>query len=187
MRTVFALGVVGLLGSAAAGQVTLNVSMTADNRFEASISTSPTTAGTVFLSGNSWSTTYTGSTVLPGPGTYYLQVRAEDLARPEMLIGFMTLSNPTGTFANGFQWLLTDRAHWRVSHGGFGVSPVAPRVIGINGTSPWGFYGAMGQAEFIWHPEYQSVVYFTTEITVVPAPASLGLLALSALGLRRRR
>lgn len=187
MRTMFAIGAAGLLAASAAGQVTLSAWMTADNAFNASISTDPTAAGSTFLSGTNWPTTYNGSVVLPGPGTYYLQVRAQDAGRPEMLLGRFTLDNALATFGNGTQTLLTGAAHWTVSHTGFGVAPTVPVVYGPNGMSPWGNFPAMGSAQFIWHPVYQSTVYFTTQITVVPAPTSLALLGIAALGLRRRR
>jgi hypothetical protein len=62
-------------------------------------------------------------------------------------------------------------------------SPPAAPVVVPNG---WGSFVGLESAAFIWHSSPESVAYFTAEITVVPAPASLALLSLFALGRRRR-
>lgn len=183
MRGVFAVSVVSVVTASAMGQVTLNVLMVADDSFQASISTDPNAAGSVFLSGNGFFNTFTGSTVLPGPGTYYLQVRAEDFGGQRMMIGRFTLDSVLGAFGNGTQTLLSGVPDWTVSETGFGVAPLAPVVVG-NG---WGLYPGLDSASYIWHPAIPSVAYFTTEIVVVPAPASMGLVGLAAFGRRRRR
>lgn len=177
------------VSSAASAQVTLNASMTADNAFTAFISTDPSVPGDSFLSGNTWQMTSTGSTVLPTAGTYYLHVTAQDFGPPMMLIGLFTLDDASATFQNGGQSLVTNTTDWTVSATGFADPGVAPADIGPNGTSPWGNFPAMGpDAHFIWHPNLPSTAFFTTVITVVPAPATLTpLAALGLIALRRRR
>lgn len=182
MRGVFGFAVVSVVTASAIGQVTLDVLMVADDSFQASISTDPNVAGSVFLSGTGFFNTFTGSAALPGPGTYYLQVRAEDFGAQRMMVGGFTLDSVLGAFGNGTQTLLTGVSDWTVSETGFGVAPLAP-VIVPNG---WGVYPGLESAAYIWHPASPSVAYFTTQIVVVPAPASVGLLGLAALGRRRR-
>ncbi|MBX3410161.1 MAG: hypothetical protein KF859_09780 [Phycisphaeraceae bacterium] len=176
------------VGTAFAAPVTLSAAMTVDNQFIASISTSPTTAGTTFLTGNNWPTTYTGGFTFTEAGTYYLHVRATDVGRPEMFIGRFTLDSTDGTFSNGSQLLVTNTTDWTVSRTNYGISPETPRFIGNNGIGPWGTFPQMTGAAFIWSETYASTVYFTTEIVVVPAPATLGLAGFGGLmALRRRR
>lgn len=171
----------------ASADVTLSGFATADNLFEASISTSATAQGTVFFSGNSWTTTYNGSAAILDAGTYYLHVRAQDQGRPEMFIGNFSLTGDA-TFANGTQSLLTGLDGWVVSTSGFGVNTTSVSVLGPNGGSPWGQFAAMGAAEFIWAPTYdQGVAYFTAQFTVVPAPATLAVAAMGLVAVRRRR
>lgn len=179
-------------GSALGGVTTLSASMTADNQFTASISTSAGSAGSAFLSGTNWPSTYSGSTDLSAPGTYYLHIRAEDVGRPAMFIGNFSLSGTDATFANGTQNLLTsiNPGDWSAALDTYGGTDVGVVDIGPNGTSPWGNYAAMGDARFIWATGSPTplVAYFTTVITVVPAPgaASLVLLGLAAASKRHR-
>lgn len=189
MRLFVAPAIVLGLASAASAQVTLSANMTADNEFTAYISTSPTLEGTSFLSGNSWPSTFSGSTVLNDAGTYYLHVFAIDRGPPMMFIGDFTLDNVDATFQNGAQTLTTDAVNWVVSSTGFGDSTVAPADLGQNGASPWGSFALIdSSARYIWHPSSSQVAYFSTTITVVPAPAAMtSFAALGLVALRRRR
>lgn len=192
-----ALAVVCVLaasGSAVAG-VTLSAAMTVDNRFTASVSTSATDAGTTFLSGSSWPTTYMGNIDLDTPGTYYLHVFAEDLGRPAMFIGNFSLSEG-GAFADGSQNLLTNASTglWSASLSGYGGTEVDVIDVGPRGISPWGqLSNALGDARFIWADDPASAatpldVYFTAVFTVVPGPAGLSaLIVAGGLASRRRR
>jgi len=176
-------------GIAQAGIVTLDASMTVDNSFTASISSDPNLAGDQFLSGGNWPSTYTGTFDFESPGTYYLHVHAHDAGSPEMFIGLFTLSNQDASFSNGTQRLITQaQSDWSASISGFGGADVGLSDRGANGQSPWGFYSAMEDARFIWGDTSRDDVYFSTVITVVPAPSSLGMLCVCGLaGARRRR
>jgi hypothetical protein len=177
-----------VLPAAASADITLTASMTVDNSFTASISTSPTAAGTTFLTGNNWPTVSTGSFVFPAAGTYYLQVEAVDGGPPAMFIGQFGLAGGNATFSNGTAALVSNTTNWVVSNSGFGVGTVTPLDIGPNGTGPWGNFGAISSdAHYLWAPTYTPVVYFTTVITVVPAPAGAAVLGLGALAALRRR
>jgi len=188
IRTVVAL-TASAFGASAFGQVTLNAAANVDNQFVAYVSTSPTVAGTGFLSGDTWGVTYTGTYVFPSGGTYYLHVMATDTGRPEMFLGTFSLSNDGGsTFGNGATTLLSNSTDWVVSNTGFGVATIAPLDLGGNGAGPWGFFpGQSPQARYVWAPEYTSTVYFTAVINVVPGPGAGGVLGLAGLALVRRR
>lgn len=185
----FALLASLLTSGLANAQVTVSGFATADNAFQASISTSPTDAGTPWFSGSSWPTTFSGSTVITEPGTYFLQVRAQDFGQPQMFIGLFTLTGSDATFANGTQELRTNTIDWVVSTEGFGVNTTAPSLIGPNGFY-WGTFASMPGADFIWAPQYANgVAFFTASFTVVPAPgAALAMIAgLGIVSGRRRR
>jgi hypothetical protein len=160
------------LAAAANAQIILAGSATADNLFAASVSTSATAPGTVWLSGNNWPSTFSGSTEITEAGTYYLHVFAQDQGRPEMFIGRFTLTGQSA-FANGTQELLTNATDWVVSTSNPGVDTTAPIIIGPNGSGPWGTYSSMPGASFIWAPQYANgIAYFTASFTVIPAPAT---------------
>src|SRR5436190_8268504 len=116
-----------VLSASVTAQVTLNASMTVNNLFTASISTSPVSAGVTFLSGANWQQTFSGNFVFPGPGTYYLQIAAIDQGPPAMFIGQFSLAGGAGsTFSNGAASLLTNTSNWVVSNTGFGANTVSP-------------------------------------------------------------
>lgn len=190
MRAAFAASALILSIPGLASATTLSASMTVDNTFDAYVSTSPTSVGTPFLSGANWQNTFTGSTSLTPFVDNYLHVRATDEGRPEMFIGAFTLSDGDFEFVNSTQTLYTVVSDWSVSHSGFGVNPVAPLDIGANGIGPWGSFPAMtANARFLWHPDFQSTVYFTAVIraVVVPEPTVISAIAASGLVLLRRR
>jgi hypothetical protein len=177
-----------LFAAGASAQVTLHAAINVDNVFEAFVSTDPDSAGTSFLSGANWPQTFAGSIVLPGAGTYYLNVRAVDQGAPMMFIGSFTLDSADATFQNGQQTLLTNTTDWTSSAAGFDAPGFAPIDLGANGVSPWGAFPSLGDARFIWHSDFPGTSYFTTVITVVPAPAAIApLAALGFLAGRRRR
>ena len=105
-----------------------------------------------------------------------------------MFIGHFTLSGAGAAFANGTQTLDTNVTDWVASTVGFGQNEAAPRFIGNNGAGPWGMFTSMQNAQFIWTSEYANgISYFTASFTIVPAPASLGLLAAGGIFAGRRR
>jgi hypothetical protein len=168
--------------------VTLFADMTVDNAFTTYISTSDNVAGTQFLTGNSWPNNVSGSIDLTAPGTYYLHVAAVDQGPPAMFIGLFSLTGTGATFSNGTQQLTTEIIDWRVSATGFGGTSSIPIDIGPNGSGPWGNFPTLSSAHFIWAPDAPLTAFFSTTITVVPAPAGAGVLALAAIvGVRRRR
>lgn len=182
--------VVAAVGTASA-QVTLSASMTADNAFQASISTDAAAAGPNFLTGSSWQSTFSGSTQINAAGTYYLQVLAQDFGDPASFIADLTLSAQPGwsaTFSNGGTTLLTNLTDWVVSNQGFGVNTTVPVSFGADGVGPWGDRSNISNnALNIWHSSNPDNAYFTTVITVVPAPGAAALLGLGGLALTRRR
>lgn len=189
-RIASAAVLASLLASGVANaQVTLSGWVSSDDAFQASISTSPTTAGTPwFNSVATWQTPVFGSTVISEPGTYFLQVRTQDFGRPEMFLALFTLAGPDASFANGTQELRTNTIDWVVSTEGFGVNTTAPILLGPNGTGPWGTFANMPGADYIWAPTYANgVAFFTASFTVVPAPGALLPLAGGLFALRRRR
>ncbi|CAN5859452.1 hypothetical protein BH11PLA1_BH11PLA1_18140 [soil metagenome] len=186
---VCAASLVALLGAPALAQVTLNAAINVDNVFTAFISTSPTLAGTSIANGISWPTTTSGTYVFPGAGTYYLHVLATDQGPPAMFIGTFSLSNAAGsTFSNGGTSLLTNATDWVVSNTGFGMNETAPLDIAGNPGGAWGnLPGQAVGARFLWAPTFTPTVYFSTVITVVPAPAAAAALGLAGLAAARRR
>lgn len=194
MRRINAIVLAALAsGGVASGQfVTLNATMTVDNLFSASVSSSATSQGAVFLSGANWPTTFVGSTMISVPGVYYLHVVGQDQGGPEMFIGEFSLVGSggwSGTFlSNASTSVVTNTSDWVVSSTGFGVSTVAPADLGPNGTSPWGNFGAISSsARFIWHPSASDFAYFTAAIEVIPAPGSAAAMLVLPLAFRRRR
>lgn len=185
------LSVCSLCTVALADLVTLSGTATVDNQMTVSISTDPFVAGTTFITGNSWPTLDSGSINLSQAGVYYLHVLGVDVGRPAMFIGSFSLSNTNATFANGTQSLLTSAnpGDWSASLTGFGGPDVGIADLGPNGTGPWGNFAPLGSARFIWSTGSPTplTVYFSTTITVVPAPAGLAGFGLLALGATRRR
>jgi MYXO-CTERM domain-containing protein len=193
------LGVAGLamgcaVASVASGQVILSATMTVDNQFVAYISTSPTTLGTPFLSGNSWPTVVNGTYTFNSGGTYYLHIAAVDLGAPQMFIGDFQLSNATAVFGNGAQRIQTGSSFWRASFTGVGQNLDTTIDLGALGTSPWSSVSdpALVGARFIWSQNTQSgaapaQVWFSIPISVAPAPGAAGLAGLGLLAASRRR
>lgn len=191
---LLAAGTLATFSGVASAQVTLNAFMTADNAFAASLSTDPTAAGdSNFLTGNNWGSTFNASVQITAPGTYYLQILAQDFGDPASFIAELGLMNfqPgwSATFSNNFTTLLTNTTDWTVSNQGFGINPIAPVVInGADGVGPWGDRPLISNnALNIWHPSNPDNAYFTTVITVVPTPTAIALLGMGGLVATRRR
>jgi hypothetical protein len=109
-----------------------------------------------------------------------------------MFIGEFSLLNfgpgYSAAFQNAGTSLLTDAANWRVSNTGFGMNETNVLDIGPNGSGPWGTRPNISPAaRFLWAPQYTASVYFSTTITVVPAPATFALLGMAGLMTTRRR
>lgn len=189
MRSEYLAVCAVLAAGTAFGQVDLRARVNVDNAFTAYLSDTAGVQGTAFLTGNSWGTTFDGTIVINAPGTYYLQVLAQDFGLPEMFMGLFELNDASATFSNGTQSLFTETTDWVVSSTGFAGPFVTPADLGPNGAGPWGNFSYAGPgAHFIWHPQAVTPVYFQTVITVVPAPASIVMLGgVGLAGLRRRR
>lgn len=192
-----------MAGPAAATTVSGN--LTADDAFQAFLSTKANVLGTEVASGNFWGSTFTLPATALTPGkTYYLQIEANDGGPPGAFIGSFSLSDANFQFGNGGQTLDTDTVNWM---GGFNssqnslpqtwVQPTGAVVSdGANGVGPWGFHSAIdSSAEWIWPADSQSggtsacagcVVDFmttiTSNVTGVPEPGAWALLLVGVLG-----
>ncbi len=194
-----------LAGTAAQASTTLSGAITADNEYNAYLSTSDSARGTLVASGAVWWVAQTFTAELDPGQTYYLHVVANNWygpgnmagGNPDALLGSFTLSDTSHVFANGTQTLGTDAADWRadpnsvVQNLGGPVSWTAPSDapvdLGANGTAIWG--GAIGgavpgiptSAHWIWSQQDPSgEAFFSTTISAVggavPEPAAWGLM-----------
>lgn len=186
------LTVVGVSAVTVASATTLNLTMLADDFFEAYISTNDSVQGTQFLvQSNTWqSGAVTGSVALTPNVVNYLHINARDVfGQPSMIIGEASLSDSGFAFPNSLTTLLTNTTDWKVSLSGYGSGYFTPTDLGPNGSGPWGFNsGISASARRIWSNQTTGEHYFSVALTPVPEPATIGLLIASAsLYLKRRK
>jgi hypothetical protein len=206
LRTVLLLFAVSTFSLSAAVANSISGYLTADNQFNAYLSTSPTTQGTPITSGNNWQTSYPLSVSLTPGTTYYLQIEGINTGsystnNPGVILGSFSISG-SFLFSNGTQSLITDTTDWTYSTTGFGSAAYTPASYGTNNQSTTIWYKAhggpianiAGTAQWIWYqsnPAYLATpLYFETKISPTPEPGSFLLLAsglASALGMWRRR
>lgn len=167
--------------------------MTADNSFNTYVSTADDSSDPLdlFLSGNNWETTYTGSTSPLAAGQdYYLLIEASDAGGIAGMIGHFTLDGTDHEFYDGSQHIQTN-SDWVGNNSGFNGSYTGANNLGNNGVGPWGFRsGISSNAHWLWmgDPYNNNGSYFAMKISAtssVPAPAPLiifgrGLLIVSA-------
>lgn len=193
-RICFILGL-SLSCATGASATTMSGILTADDAFNAYLSSSDSVLGTQIASSTYWGSPGSFSSVNLTPGTtYYLHVDARDLyGPPSGFLGSLSLAGTGFTFSNGGQTLATNTTDWKVSLTGFGANYVAPTGGGVNGVSPWGTFSSIAPgAQWIWTgPQGQVGVsrYFSTTIAAVPEPETYAMLmaGLSILGVVARR
>lgn len=174
----------------------LSAYATSDNAFDAYISTDDTVAGTHIGSGGDWDWTYSFFTPLTQGVTNYLHIVGYNWGGPAGFIGTFDLNSTDFVFANGTQHLNTNTVDWQVSLTNFGTDYFTPTSFGTNASGIWGYHGSIDpSAEWIWSPNLDGNVYFSTPIRAttksdVPEfPASLLAVigSMAAMLLKRRR
>ncbi len=154
------------LAAMPANATTLSGTLTVDNAFNAYLSTSASSLGTLLTSGANWGQSFSFSNVALTAGeTYYLNIEAANIDGPAGFIGSFGLSGSGFHFANGRQKLNTGVAHWT---GGFNAATsnlpqswtsAAGSVValGSNGSAPWySRSGIASTAQWIWPSDSQS-------------------------------
>jgi hypothetical protein len=113
-----------------------------DDHFRTFLSTTPTDAGYLFVSGTGWSHTYPGDLLLPIDGNgaryrdYYVNVYVEDLmgGGPDVLGKFTLAGDPGCLFDNGTVKQLTNTQNWLVTKA---LPQTWQNGTTIPGYSPW--------------------------------------------------
>ena len=200
-----------LLIASGAEASTLVGAITADNEYNAYLSTSDAALGSLVATGAWWPTAQTFSAPLNAGQTYYLHVIANNWygpgnmggGNPDALLGSFSLSDASHSFSNGLQTLGTDAMNWRADANSFvqnlgaittwnapGGSPVG---FAANGGAIWGAVlggpvgGISNSAQWIWSGSDPSgEAFFSTTISAaggVPEPAAWSLLLTGFFGI----
>ncbi len=206
MKNIIILAIAMLLCVVLAVSVqatTLTGNLTADDYFEAYISTNDSVQGTLIGHGLADAGTdhYGWNMLFPllltnltaPPNSYFLHVKAWD--RYHVIAGFkgdFNLSDTGFKFNNGTQALLTNTTNWKVSVFGFdGIYAATPTVVVPHPSWP----SPIANQSWIWTNGgdfHDNTRYFTTEITsTVPEPgtilAAFSILAPAGILFRRRK
>jgi hypothetical protein len=178
---------------AEAATTTLSGFLTADNEFDAYISTSDAILGTLISSGNNWPTASSLSVVLTSGVTNYLHIVASNFDgpgtadNPDAFLGQFLLSNANFKFANGTQTLVTNTIDWRASPAAilwfapsgtpvsFGLNGGPDIWTSANGGNPISNIGT--NAEWIWsNPDPTGQAFLSTTISAVPEAATWAMM-----------
>ncbi|PKD41481.1 hypothetical protein CWO84_04965 [Methylomonas sp. Kb3] len=200
-----ALILAGSISGAQASTLLTSV-FTADNAFEAYVSSSATSiSSAAILSGNDWGSTYSSVDNLTTTSVSYLILKVTNQGGPGAALGTFTLSNNDYLFGNGANTISTGGTGWSMYVDSL-ANPASPIVAeGANGISPWGFHsGIDSSAQWVWY--YNSIntngagawgsdnstVYLVTSITpaAVPVPGAIWFMGtglLGFLGLKRKQ
>jgi MSHA biogenesis protein MshQ len=199
-----------LVGSSAQAAV-LTGALTADNEFNAYISTSDAVLGTLVATGADWTTAYNFTTNLEAGQTYYLHVVANNWygqsnmggGNPDAFLGSFSLSGLTHAFSNGLQTLNTDTVNWRVDPHAFQalnnitdwVAPTGTPDVWANNSDTNSIWyqnhggpiaGVSPSADWIWsHNDPGGEALFSTTISAVavPEPTTWGLMIIGFGGI----
>jgi hypothetical protein len=213
-RTLIASTAITLsvLGAGAAGAAELVGSLTADNSFQAYISTDPDALGTEVASGGNWQQAISFSEALAPGQTYYIHVIADNEGgpastpgNPDAFLGGFTLTG--GTFSNGTTSLVTNTTDWSADPNPVGeqlpsgspswtnptgapVTPVTPAGNGADNIWDQDFGGPIvgipGTAQWIWSStDPTGEAFFSTTFTTsaAPEPSQWLLFATGILGI----
>ncbi len=175
-----------LLSATVSSATTLSSVIHMDNGFVAYVSSSDSTTGTAFSSGNNWPIGFTGSTNLLAGQDYYLHVYGYDQGGIGGFLGQFGLSGSDHVFANGGTTLLTNTTDWKGNLLGFNGTYGAVSFLGNNGAYPWDYQGDVsGSANWIWVGDghNNNSVYFSTKISAVATPDAASSAALILFGL----
>ena len=157
------------LAAMRAQATTLSGTLTADNAFNAYLSASASTLGTLIATGSDWGKSFSFTNLPLAAGqSYFLNIEAYNAGgggvNPGAFIGTFTLSDTGFHFANGTLKLETGGTGWT---GGFNASGSVPNAwsqptgsvvaLGPNGSSPWHTRpGIDAGAQWIWPGDAQS-------------------------------
>jgi len=193
-RSVLISGILLAQIGVSQGATTLSSNLTADDTFNAYLSTNDNVLGTFIAEGSPWFAphSFSGAALVPGVTNYLHVVVDNTFGGQNMFIGQFSLSDSGFQFANGTQSLLTNTtSNWRTSAGGSASLWAAPSgtpvSFGSNGCCVWdtsaGTASIDPSAQFIWYVLADNTVgaFFSTTITpsaasVVPLPATLPLM-----------
>lgn len=191
-KFLIALAALSLSSASFATILTTKISM--DNGFNVYISTDDSSAGTLFGSGNDWTTTFVDAVALATGVDYFLHVHGYDQGGIQAFLGEFLLDSADHVFSSGTSTLVTNTSDWAANATGFNGSYGSVSSLGSNGVGPWGARpNISGSAEWIWGGEHDSN-YFTTKISAtssrpVPDAGSTSVLlglAVVAIGLASR-
>jgi hypothetical protein len=155
----------------------LDVALTADNQFNAYLSTSDNEKGEFLLSGTSLDKVYQCDTQLAIDKKYYLHIEVLGDYASNAFIGKFVLNGNGFTFKNGSRTLTSNLNDIKVSKTGFGLNYETPTLCALNYNPISSAESTLSPAKWIW-TNYGNDVnctrYFSAEIIPVPLVTATG-------------